>query len=108
MLVDEVATSARHNPFGAGKQGDAAAVSGAERDQVRAEFILIPVGQIRDDEPETLQRVDCLNVPNADVRNQWPLVGVQIAGDDLEAVAAAQLANQMPSAGGRFQNGPDT
>ena len=51
MLVDEVAARARHNPFGAGQQGDAAAVSGTERDQARAEFILIPVGQIRDYPP---------------------------------------------------------
>jgi hypothetical protein len=43
VLVDKVAASARHNPSGAGQQGAAAAISGAERDQARAEFILIPV-----------------------------------------------------------------
>jgi hypothetical protein len=44
MLVHQSAALARHNPFGARQQGDAAAASGAERDQMRAESILVRVG----------------------------------------------------------------
>ena len=106
MLVHQAAPLAGHDPFSPGEKSEATAVSRAERDQVRAKLVLLPVRQVRNEPAKALERVDRPDILNFNVGYQGPFIGAEIAGDDFEAVAAAQLAHQMPNAGRWLEDRP--
>jgi hypothetical protein len=106
MLVHQAAPLAGHDPFGSGEKSEAAAVSRAERDQVRAKRVLIFVPTIRDNKPEALQRVDRSDVANFNIGYERLVVGMQVAGDDFEAMPRPSSRIMCPTPAAGSKTGP--
>jgi hypothetical protein len=69
MFMHKRSTRAGNDPFSAGEEGNAAAVTGAERDEVCGKLVLILIRKVRNDPLEAPQRGYRPHVRNRDVGN---------------------------------------
>ena len=66
------------DPLGANQERHAAAITGAEADQVRRQLFEISIRQIGDDPSESFERRELADIAGPDVVNEWVRVAMQI------------------------------